>query len=114
MAYPENWAYEPHSTDHALTAEVIEQSPRGKFGQLPPSRERQRSSSANAPIRISFRPICEIEDRTVTVHLVWRTLSGCPYLLPFVPGLLAVIAVPPLHEPPENWIGAWPGLVFLA
>jgi hypothetical protein len=36
------------------------------------------------------------------------------YLLPFVPGLLAAVAVPLLHEPPEKWIGALPVILLWA
>jgi peptidoglycan/LPS O-acetylase OafA/YrhL len=36
------------------------------------------------------------------------------YLLPFVPGLLAVLAVPLLHQPPEKWIRAAPVLLLWA
>ena len=36
------------------------------------------------------------------------------YLLPFVPGLLAVIAVPLLRQPPEKWISAWPVILLWA
>ena len=36
------------------------------------------------------------------------------YLLPFVPGLLAVIAVPLLRQPPEKWIGVWPVILLWA
>ena len=36
------------------------------------------------------------------------------YLLPFVPGLLAVIAVPLRRQPPEKWIGVLPVLLLWA
>ena len=36
------------------------------------------------------------------------------YLLPFVPGLLAAVAVPALHSPPEKWIRALPFILLWA
>ena len=51
----------------------------------------------------------ELERQRDLVRDVWKW-----YLLPFVPGLLAVIAVPLLRQPPEKWIGAWPVILLWA
>jgi len=45
----------------------------------------------------------ELERQRDLARDVWKW-----YLLPVVPGLLAVVAVPLLHSPPEEWIRAWP------
>ena len=49
----------------------------------------------------------ELERQRDLVRDVWKW-----YLLPFVPGLLAVVAVPLLHSPPAEWIGAWPFILL--
>ena len=51
----------------------------------------------------------ELERQRDLARDVWKW-----YLLPFVPGLLAVIAVPLLRLPPEKWISAWPVILLWA
>ena len=51
----------------------------------------------------------ELERQRDLARDVWKW-----YLLPFVPGLLAVVAVPALHSPPEKWIRALPFILLWA
>jgi hypothetical protein len=67
-----------------------------------------KGAAKTIPESLALRPCIEFHRRELERQRdlsrdVWKW-----YLLPFVPGLVAVIAVPLLHLPPEKWIRALP------